>query len=46
MMGLIVALGIFLPTLGLSLVVVLLAELAIRRFAPGASCWLGLVPTT
>jgi uncharacterized iron-regulated membrane protein len=42
--GLIVLLGIFLPTLGVSLVVVLLAETAIRRFAHGVSRWLGLAP--
>ncbi len=42
--GLVVALGVFLPTLGVSLIVVLLAERGIRRFAPGASHWLGLAP--
>ena len=42
--ALVVALGVFLPTLGASLVVVLLAERVIRRFAPGASHWLGLAP--
>jgi uncharacterized iron-regulated membrane protein len=43
-MALVVALGVFLPTLGASLIVVLLAERLIRRFAPGASHWLGLAP--
>jgi uncharacterized iron-regulated membrane protein len=42
--ALVVALGVFLPTLGVSLIVVLLAERLIRRFAPGASHWLGLAP--
>ena len=42
--ALVVALGIFLPTLGVSLIVVVLAERLIRRFAPGASHWLGLAP--
>jgi uncharacterized iron-regulated membrane protein len=40
--ALVVVLGVFLPTLGVSLIVVLLAERLIRRFAPGASHWLGL----
>ena len=40
--ALVVVLGAFLPTLGVSLIVVLLAERLIRRFAPGASLWLGL----
>ncbi|SFK58211.1 PepSY-associated TM helix domain-containing protein [Methylocapsa palsarum] len=44
LLGLIVLLGLLLPTLGLSLVAILAGELAIRRFAPGASRWLGLVP--
>lgn len=44
--GLVIVLGVFLPTLGASLIVVLLAEWLIRRFAPGASRWLGLVATT
>ncbi|WP_363351827.1 PepSY domain-containing protein [Methylocystis echinoides] len=43
--GLVVILGILLPTLGLSLVFVLLAEQALRRLAPEASRWLGLAPT-
>lgn len=43
--SLVVALGIFLPTLGVSLVLVLMVESAIRRFAPGASRWLGLAVT-
>lgn len=42
--GLIVALGLFLPTLGLSLLAVLAAEQIIRRAAPRASRWLGLRP--
>ena len=41
---LIVILGAFLPTLGLSLVLVLLVERMLRRFAPGAATWLGLMP--
>jgi uncharacterized iron-regulated membrane protein len=42
--ALVVALGVFLPTLGISLIVVLLAERLIRRFAPRVSHWLGLAP--
>lgn len=42
--GLVVVIGILLPTLGLSLVIVLLAEQGLRRLAPGASRWLGLLP--
>ncbi|HTV32373.1 MAG TPA: PepSY domain-containing protein [Methylocella sp.] len=42
----VIVLGFVLPALGMSLVAVLLAELAIRRFAPGASLWLGLVPAS
>jgi len=42
--GLVVVLGVLLPTLGVSLVFVLAAEQIIRRFAPGASNWLGLAP--
>ena len=42
--GLVVALGVFLPTLGLSLLVVLATEQIIRRFLPSASGWLGLRP--
>jgi len=41
---LIVVLGAFLPTLGLSLVLVLLVERLLRRFSPGAARWLGLLP--
>lgn len=37
-------LGVFLPTLGVSLVLVLTAEQIIRRFAPRTSRWLGLRP--
>ena len=40
--ALVVALGVFLPILGVSLILVLIAERLIRRFAPGAGCWLGL----
>jgi uncharacterized iron-regulated membrane protein len=42
--GLIVFLGLFLPTLGLSLVLILLTERLLRRFAPAAATWLGLAP--
>ncbi|HEY8064314.1 MAG TPA: PepSY domain-containing protein [Methylosinus sp.] len=42
--GLVVALGLLLPTLGLSLLAVLAAEQIIRRASPGASRWLGLRP--
>jgi uncharacterized iron-regulated membrane protein len=42
--GLVVALGVFLPTLGLSLLLVLATEQIIRRSLPGASGWLGLRP--
>ena len=42
--GLIAFLGVFLPTLGVSLVLVLIAEQIIRRFAPRTSRWLGLKP--
>ncbi len=40
--GLISLLGLFLPTLGVSLVLVLVTELCIRRFNPRMSRWLGL----
>jgi uncharacterized iron-regulated membrane protein len=40
--GLIVVLGVFLPTLGVSLLGVLAAEHLLRRFAPSAAAWLGL----
>jgi uncharacterized iron-regulated membrane protein len=43
--GLVVFLGLFLPTLGASLVLVLLAEQLLRRFAPPAAAWLGLAPS-
>jgi len=42
-LALIVLLGLLLPTLGLSLIAVLLTEQVLRRLAPGASRWLGLV---
>ncbi len=42
--GLVVFLGLFLPTLGLSLLLVLALEQAARRFSPRASRWLGLRP--
>jgi uncharacterized iron-regulated membrane protein len=42
--GLIALLGLFLPTLGLSLLAVLAAEQVVRRTLPGASRWLGLRP--
>ena len=42
--GLVVFLGLFLPTLGLSLVLVLLTERLLRRFAPAAAAWLGFAP--
>ncbi|WP_442755628.1 PepSY-associated TM helix domain-containing protein [Methylocystis sp. JAN1] len=41
---LIVLLGVFLPTLGASLIVVLCFEAAARRFMPGVARWLGLAP--
>jgi uncharacterized iron-regulated membrane protein len=44
--ALVIVLGVLLPTLGASLIVVLLAERLARRFAPGVSRWLGLVATT
>jgi len=40
--GGVVLLGVLLPTLGVSLLFVLVAEQAIRRFAPRAARWLGL----
>jgi uncharacterized iron-regulated membrane protein len=43
-LGLIGALAVFLPTLGLSLLLVLASEQIIRRFLPGARAWLGLRP--
>ncbi|MBY6239874.1 PepSY domain-containing protein [Methylosinus sp. Sm6] len=43
-LGLVVALAVFLPTLGLSLLFVLAIEQIIRRFLPGARGWLGLRP--
>ena len=44
LVGIVIFLGLFLPTLGVSLVLVLIAEASLRRFAPGASRWLGLEP--
>jgi uncharacterized iron-regulated membrane protein len=41
---LILALGIFLPTFGVSLILVLGFEATGRRFLPGVSKWLGLTP--
>lgn len=41
---LILALGVFLPTLGVSLILVLGFEAFARRFLPGVSQWLGLTP--
>jgi uncharacterized iron-regulated membrane protein len=43
-LALIVALGVFLPTLGVSLIVVLICEALLSRVWPGASRWLGLSP--
>ena len=40
----ILALGLFLPTLGASLILVLGFEAIARRFLPGVSHWLGLTP--
>ncbi len=42
--GLIVFLGLFLPTFGLSLIPVIAFEQAARRFSPRAARWLGLRP--
>ncbi len=42
--GLVVVLGVLLPTLGMSLLLVLALEQMIRRLAPEASGWLGLSP--
>jgi uncharacterized iron-regulated membrane protein len=42
--AIVVALGLFLPTLGASLLGVLVLESVLRRYAPGPSRWLGLVP--
>jgi uncharacterized iron-regulated membrane protein len=44
--GLVVALGVFLPTFGLSLVFVLVVERLVRRFVPAWSAWLGLDPVS
>ncbi|MGZ9116718.1 MAG: PepSY-associated TM helix domain-containing protein, partial [Methylocystis sp.] len=41
---LILAIGVFLPTLGVSLILVLGFEATARRFLPGVSRWLGLTP--
>lgn len=41
---LILAVGIFLPTLGVSLILVLGFEAVARRFLPSVSSWLGLAP--
>jgi uncharacterized iron-regulated membrane protein len=41
---LIAVLGFFLPTLGVSLIFVLICEALMSRFWPGASRWLGLTP--
>lgn len=41
---LILAMGVFLPTLGVSLMLVLGLEAIARRFLPGVSHWLGLTP--
>jgi uncharacterized iron-regulated membrane protein len=42
--ALIILFGVFLPTLGVSLLFVLGLEWSIRRLAPGAGAWLGLTP--
>lgn len=42
--GVIALLGVVLPTLGVSLIVVLAAEQAIRRLTPAVGLWLGLNP--
>jgi len=42
LVGLVLFLALFLPTLGISLVFVLIAERLLRRFSPRASRWLGL----
>lgn len=41
---LILLIGVFLPTLGMSLVAVFCFEAAVRRFSPGTANWLGLTP--
>ena len=41
--GIVVLLGVFLPTLGVSLLGVLVFERLTRRLAPGAARWLGLL---
>lgn len=43
--ALLVALGLFLPLLGISMLAVLLAERVVGRLLPGTSKWLGLRPT-
>jgi uncharacterized iron-regulated membrane protein len=42
--GVILIMGVFLPVLGTSLVIVLAIELVFRRFAPNSGRWLGLTP--
>ena len=44
--GTAIVLGIFLPTLGISLLAVLIFEFTARRFLPRTSRWLGLEPIT
>ncbi|MGD9545111.1 MAG: PepSY-associated TM helix domain-containing protein [Methylocystis sp.] len=44
LMMLILALGVLLPTLGASLILVFGFEAIARRFLPGVSSWLGLTP--
>ena len=44
MVGLVVVLGVLLPTLGMSLLLALALEQMICRLAPEASGWLGLSP--
>ncbi|QGN00112.1 PepSY-associated TM helix domain-containing protein [Methylocystis parvus] len=41
---LILLIGLFLPTLGVSLVAVFCFEAAAKRFTPGIAAWLGLTP--
>ncbi len=44
--ALVVAIGVFLPTLGISLILIAVVERIIRRWAPETSAWLGLASST
>ena len=44
--GLVIVLGLFLPTMGASIIVVLVLERLLRSWVPAAAAWLGLAPSS